>query len=293
MLDGRQLRIFLLVAELRHFGRAAERIGLAPSAVSAQIRRLEDRLGGPLFLRGRRAAVTLTPAGAAFRPEAEAALGRLAQAERIGRLACGGAAGPVAVGYVFSAAMCGLLTRLLAMAAARFPDLAVAAHPMHTPDQLAALADGRLDAALVRPRARYPEGVDARPIHREGLMVALGRDHPLAAEPAIRAADLRHERFIVPQFGEPAGLSDTVADLARAGGFAPPATTQVGDFVTAASFAAAGAGVVLAPASLGRLGLPGLAYRPVAGFEGVVTLAYAWRRGGLDAIAELGAALAA
>jgi DNA-binding transcriptional LysR family regulator len=292
-LDSRQLRIFLAVAELRHFGQAAERLGLVPSAVSGQIKRLEDRLGGPLFQRGRRTAVTLTPAGETFRLQAEAVLRRLAEAERIGRLACGGAAGTAAIGYVFSAAMTGLLSRLMADAAERFPDLTLTASPMDTPEQMAALADGRLDAGLVRPRPHYPDGIAARIVHREPLLVALAETHPLAQAASLTAGDLHDEAFIIPQFSEATGLADALARLASVGRFALPPTREVNDFVTAAGLAAAGLGVVLAPTSLARLALPGLAFCRLTDFQGVIELAFAWRTDGLAAMPMLGEALAA
>ena len=49
---------------------------------------------------------------------------------------------------------------------------------METPRQPDALAEGRLDAALIRPRPSYAAGVAARVIHREALWVALAADYP-------------------------------------------------------------------------------------------------------------------
>ncbi len=65
----RQLRYFLEIAQLRSFTRAAEVLHVAQSALSRQVRMLEDELGVPLFDRHERG-VTLTPAGELLREQA-------------------------------------------------------------------------------------------------------------------------------------------------------------------------------------------------------------------------------
>lgn len=68
-MDYRQVQTFLVVADLLHVTRAAERLGYAQSSVTAHVRALEEELGVPLFERlGKR--ITLTEAGRRFRPYA-------------------------------------------------------------------------------------------------------------------------------------------------------------------------------------------------------------------------------
>ena len=169
------------------------------------------------------------------------------------------------------------------------PHLSLAALPMETPEQLTAIAEARLDAGFVRPREIYPPGVSTRIVHREPLLLALSASHPLNASPQILAAQLSRETFIIPQVGEAPGLAGLVADLCRLGGFSPRSLLDTGDFVTAASMAASGHGVVLAPRSLANLQLSGLCYREIAQFDGTVDLAIAWR----DAMSPLVAAIVA
>ena len=95
MPDLNALRSFVLAAETLNFSTAAERRNTVQSAVSAHIRKLEDELQRPLFVRGRGQAMHLTPEGQAFAVYARRILGlseeaveaiRTAQSRRIIRL---------------------------------------------------------------------------------------------------------------------------------------------------------------------------------------------------------------
>src|SRR5215831_16743869 len=109
-IELRHLRYFVAVAEELHFGRAANRLHLAQPPLSQQIRKLEEILGYPLFLRTSRA-VTLTAAGEVFLERARRTLRNvqedLEEARSIGR----GEEGTLRVGFIGS----GMLTPLPAM----------------------------------------------------------------------------------------------------------------------------------------------------------------------------------
>src|SRR5690348_12137766 len=100
--DTLSLRYFLVVAQERHFTRAAERIGIAQPALSARIRRLEADLGTQLLVRTTRT-VELTPAGMALAESAPAALAAVDRAFDAARRVGIGAAGPLRIGYSLSA----------------------------------------------------------------------------------------------------------------------------------------------------------------------------------------------
>ena len=210
-LDVRQLRYFIAVAEELSFAGAADRLNVAQSAVSLQIKALEEAFGARLLNRCKRAAVSLTEAGRLFLSEAQAAIRQLERAEQIGRLAARGELGQIEVGYVTSVVMNRILPSLLREYRRSRPAVQLRLTAMETPRQLEALAEGRLDAALIRPRPGYAAGVAARVIYREAICVAFAADHPLARSHTLQAADLGNEAFIVPHVATFGSLLEQIA----------------------------------------------------------------------------------
>jgi DNA-binding transcriptional LysR family regulator len=149
---------------------------------------------------------------------------------------------------------------------------------METPRQLDALNSGDIDVGLIRPRRSYPSDVIARTMHREQLLVAVSQDHPLSREKKLHAADLRNETFIVPQFNEPEGFSETLERLSRIGGFSITSFFKVPDFLSVISLTAAGYGIALVPESVRTLGQTGNAYLPLTDFREEAQLAIVFRK---------------
>lgn len=278
MIEPDGLAAFVAIAETGSFSRAADRLGIAQSVVSKRLKRLEDQLGTTLVDRSARHAVRLTRVGAVYLDEAREALAGLDRAARIGQAMGRGSAGPLRIGAIFSAALDGSLDRALTALHVALPAMQIDLHMLETPEQLAALSDGRLDLGFVRPRPSWPASCRARPVHREPLRLALAATHPLARRERLAAADCARDRFIIPQFREQVGLLEPLERLALRGGFALGEVTRTGDYVSAACLAAAGHGIALAPAALGRLALPGLVMRSLADFDATLETVMVSRR---------------
>jgi len=290
-LELRWLTSFVAVAEELHFARAADRLHLAPSALSAQIRALESHLGVRLIDRGRRTRPALTSAGQVFLVEAERTLAQVRRAQAVGRQAGRGEAGHVEIGYVASAAFSGLLTRVLRGCAGPGPGfesgLTLGVRELETPAQLAALAAGDIDIGFLRSRPRYPDGLTAVCLLTEDVVVAAPSGSPVAGQPAVPAAALRGECFVAPHFDsehfdgedEEHDLRDLIGKVAAHGGFEPRVAPPVRDFVAALTLVGAGLAVALAPDSLRRVAVPGVVYRPLADLRLTTRLVGAYRTG--------------
>lgn len=278
MLSYRQLEHFVAVAQELHFSRAADRLGIAQSAVSVQIQQLEQQLGVRLLQRNKRQPITLTDAGELLYEEALAVLRHMERAQQIGQLAAQGMSGHVRLGYISSSVTSGVLARMLTQFRPGHEQVHMQVLAMETPRQLQALQQGEIDVGLVRPRRRYPEGVKAVIVHSEPFMVAMAENHPLAWQDSISVADLRGQTFIAPQFiNESEGFAEVLARLAESAGFSAREAYRVNDFVTATSLAAAGYGLVVLPESNQRLNQPGVIFRPLRDFKEQVHMALAYR----------------
>lgn len=215
-MELRQLRYFVAVAEELNFGRAAERMYVVQPAVSQQVRRLELELGVELFHRSTRR-VTLTPAGRRLLPRARAVL----DAERRARQSVrrpDAPSGTLTVGT--STGLGDRLRRVLDAMARLHPDTEVLLVRVPADERLRAVADGSLDAAVVRGDVGYP-GLRVIPVWRDELLVALPRAHPLAAGGPVPLEALAGIplRMVAPARNPP--LATVVAEACRDAGFEP------------------------------------------------------------------------
>ncbi|MEU0069841.1 LysR family transcriptional regulator [Streptomyces sp. NPDC006332] len=192
-LETRELRYFMAVAEELHFGRAAERLGMAQPPLSRAIQQLERRLGVSLLTRNRRG-VLLTGAGEVLLHEGRAALDATTAAARRTRRA-GGADTPGSprnrlVLAVKAAASHELLHKLLDAYAAE-PDAAeLEVLPSGMCEQEEMLRDGRADAALMHAPFNSLAGFDSEELMTEGQIAVLPAGHPLAARRTLSVADI-------------------------------------------------------------------------------------------------------
>lgn len=192
-LETRELRYFVAVAEQLHFGRAAERLGMAQPPLSRAIQQLERRLDVSLLKRNRRG-VSLTRAGEMLLYEGRAALDATTAAARRTRRA-GGADSPEGTRNRIVLAMKAgasheLLHKLLDAYAAE-PDAAeIEVLPSGNCEQEEMLRDGRADVALMHKPFNSLAGFDSEELMTEGQIAILPAGHPLAAHKTLSLADV-------------------------------------------------------------------------------------------------------
>ncbi|MFE9424634.1 LysR family transcriptional regulator [Kitasatospora sp. NPDC006697] len=189
-METRELRYFVAVAEELHFGRAAERLGMAQPPLSRAIQQLERRLGARLLDRTSRT-VTLTEAGSVLLVEGRAALDAVEAAERRTRRAAGSATGRPGLTLVTKAsASRELLAELLDAYAAEPGAVAVDVILCGPAEQERFLREGRADVALLHRPFDSTAGLHTEELGTEGQVVVLPAGHPLTARAEVRMADI-------------------------------------------------------------------------------------------------------
>ncbi|MGY2894368.1 LysR family transcriptional regulator [Deinococcus sp. UYEF24] len=260
-MDLRQLRLFMAVAEELNFTRAAERVNLSQSALSQQIRGLEDDLGAPLFLRTARGAV-MTPAGEVLLEEARLLLDAADQAVRRVRRASGLEDRAVRVGFDF-VELGGIppLPSLLATFRSQFPDAQVDLQVLPHDQVERALLDDRLDIAFAFGGPSGPE-IGFHPLLEGGYQVLVAAESPLNRAGPVSPGLLAGERLLLPHLSVGADEALSTA-LSLAG--KPPKVVYRGTGIAAfAGLVAAGEGVALLPSALMEKALgPGLQAQPL------------------------------
>lgn len=193
VMELRQLRYFVAVAEERNISRAAQKIFLTQPALSRQIRALEDELGQCLLER-RAHSIRLTPAGETLLREARELLERAAQSME--RVRAAGLGARLRVGFAPSLAT-GLLSAAVESFAQKHPTARVELFDLSTRELLAGLEDESLDIALTVGRERASRGLKWTPLLRASWQLAVHRDHRLAQRSRVSPAEVARERLLV------------------------------------------------------------------------------------------------
>jgi len=189
-LETRELEYFIAVADELHFGRAAVRLSIAQPALSKAIRRIETRLGVPLFIRSSRH-VELTPAGEALQEHGRHALNAVSAAVRNARRA-GDAQAPLRL-VIKPGGDAGLLSEILAEYShepdARQVDILFSGPA----DRTDILRDGRADVGLLYAPFDDLDGLAHETLHTEDRVVIVPSGHRLAGQACVRMSDLEGE----------------------------------------------------------------------------------------------------
>lgn len=261
-MELRHLRYFVAVAEDLHFGRAAERLGIAQPPLSQQIRRLEAELGARLLHRTNRR-VQLSDVGRAFLVEAKLTLTQADRAREVVRRVKRGEFGQLIIGHQATAEV-SVFPRLLPKFTRRHPEVAISFQtPLLPQEQFEMLRDGRIHVGFLRLPAKDSRLVVV-PILREPLVAAVPARHPLAKRRFVTLRALSNEPFVFFVRQHFPGFYEVVMDIWRRAGQKPRLQLdQTTRLHTIMSLVAIGRGVSLVPRSASGFGGRGVVCRPV------------------------------
>jgi DNA-binding transcriptional LysR family regulator len=258
-IEIRHLRYFLAVAETLHFGKAAAKLGIAQPPLSQQIRNLERMLGYALFDRTTRG-VRLTRVGHFFAERARNTLAKMRDDVEMTRRLGAGKEGVLDVGFSGSA-MLTALPKAIESYRRMFPNVELQLRELVTAEQIPALLDGSLSLGFLRD-GEPTSGLAIEPILRETFVVVLPAAHKLAKKKrAIRPIELKNDPFVFFDRRMGSLAFDRAIACCEDAGFRPNIVQYAPQWTTTLRLIAAGLGVSLAPACVGRLTMPGVVYR--------------------------------
>lgn len=287
-MDLHQLRCFVAVAEELHFGKAAHRLAMLPSALGRYVRQLEEDLGLRLLERTTRN-VALTAEGALFLTEARALLIRADTLASRFRTQGRDRAATLRVGAIDSAAA-GLLPLLLQHFREGHPDVAVHLLEDKTIRLLPLLLSGRLDLAFVRPPDSPDKALELFFLFHETAVVAVPEGHPLAGRSRVSIEDLADQLLIVPERRLRPHSHDLTMKLFAEAGLSPRIVQLAEEKHTIINLVAANLGVAIVPRWTSRMAITGLRYIPLDvaadSMMAKLPLAAAWVRDSRDPVRD-------
>jgi DNA-binding transcriptional LysR family regulator len=248
---------------------------VAQPALSHQIRLLELELGVELFERPR-GGVRLTEAGDIFVLRAHRALAEVeAVRDEIAALK-GLSSGRLVLGAM--QALAGLdLPRLISAFHAEHPGIEVSLREDSTRDMFALAARGEIHLAIAALDVERPAGLEAVPLVREPVLMAVPASHRLAREESVALQQFRDDAFIF--FKRGTGLRATTERAADQAGFTPRVAFETGSLDRLLALVSEGLGVALVPSSTVRaLQPPRVSVLPLSPAIGR-TVGAVWRAG--------------
>lgn len=271
--DTSELRSLLVLAEHRHFGRAAEALHVSQPALTKRLQRLEQKVGGPLLLRGYRD-IRLTEPGRILLERARALLRETQLALDASRRAVTGEAGLLRIGFG-TASAARLLPEMLARLRRARPGVQVAMRDMASLAQVEALLREEIDVGFVRLPVSDPR-LATLPVLHERLVAAVA---PRSAwRDGLGLKSLAAEAFVVCSRTVSASYYDHVGTVCRSAGFTPRIVAETNDVFSQLQLVRAGVAVALVPSAAASMRVPGVRFKPIRTAQARWDIALAWRR---------------
>jgi len=243
-MDLQQLRVFREAAKAGGFTRASEELHLSQSTISLHIKRLEEELGCPLFLRAKKR-VYLNEAGGVLLQYADRIFQEIKNAEmavrELSELQCGTirlGSGATTVTY--------LLPRILGAYQRKYPEIELIVTTNSSEALALAVHQQKLDLAVVMLPVQPSLALELLPILREELVYVVHSNHPLAAKQIIHPQDILEVSFI--SFLQGSAMQMNLDTHFAAMGITPRITMEMENIEAIKALVRAGLGAAVLPA---------------------------------------------
>lgn len=289
-MNTNQLRYFVAAAESKSFTKAADQYYISQTAITQQIRVLEEILGVMLFDRSSRP-ITLTPAGVTFLSDARAILERVDHAVNRVQEASVGMVGNLRIGYTKGFERSNL-SNTLRKFHAEYPNVLISCYRRNTDFLAAGLLKDEFDIIFTWDSTELVknEAVECHLVEASPLMVAVYGSHRFAQRTALRRRELRNERIL---FMTPSSTGESVGDLRfyekyEEAGYQPNILFRSNDVESILMMIAAEEGISILPAYVTQklVNAENLVFVPLLGKGEVVEIIAAWKKGTGNALLQ-------
>lgn len=274
-MELRHLRYFCAVAQAGGFGEASRQLNVSQSAISEQIKDLEEEIGGVLLNRSQRRA-RLTTHGKIFLDEAQKTLAAAEHAVEITRRSLRGEVGTLSVSFFLWGAG-GFFPRLIREYRRLHPGIRLSLFEMHTTVQMDALLNGKIDIGFTRPlEAPFDRQLNSELIYQDPIVAVLPKGHPLANGP-VEVSALSSERFVICDRNMTPTLFDSIVGICSAAGFSPHIVNTSAMWSGVLTLVESGEGIALVPSGVRHLRTRGVVFCTLKPHTTTVGLVMAWK----------------
>lgn len=276
IMEFRQLKYFVAVAEELHFSRAAKRCNISQPPLSQQIKALEEELGAVLLERTNRR-VELTMEGREFLERARDMLAAADSAKEKIRALARGEEGRLSIGFIGPASLSALPEAIRHFREAN-PKVTLDFSALSTTEQLPMLRNDTLDVVFVRLFGHDITGLRTMLFLREPYKIALPKGHELASQDWVSIQQLRGVPMIFNQRVAQPALYASLTGCFHKAGFSPNIVQEVNTEQSTVALVATGLGAALVPASSASDQRSGVVYLPIDGDFPPWEITVAWKK---------------
>ncbi len=275
-MELRHLRYFVAVASAGGFTPAARMLHVSQSAISEQVRDLEDELGVPLIDRAQHR-TRLTAHGVLFLEEARRTLTAADRAVEVAQRSLRGEIGTLVIGF-FVGVTGDLFAKLIREFRSRYPSVRVSLVELTPTEQQHGLLSGAIDLGFTRTvEPALAARLEAERLYVEPLFVVVPRTHRLAHR-TVQLGELAPESFVMAQRDTSPVLFDRVISLCAEAGFSPRIVATASVSTGVLTLVHAGEGIAILPENAQYFAPHELAFRPIAHPGATIDLVIAWPR---------------
>lgn len=261
-----RLPVFMAAARNLNFTRAAEELCISQTAVSQQIKQLEQEIGFTLFVRSKRG-VQLTPAGEAYYRRCEKISAQYNNAVALGEKIASGQETDLRIGYVGAYELWSIADQVRDYHK-KFPGAEISFSLGSNSSVIKDLALGKLDlAVLCSFGVELNPGLVSKVISTEPCMLMISAGHPLARQESINVRDLKGLPIVVNRAQDNLSSASQIAGMYFNMGLGNNKRIYADDFYSLTLIIRSGLGISMVPRSMSKWGLDGVVLRQIHGFH--------------------------